>query len=49
MDLLFAVNVAWFFLSHRLEIAKAAQAAGLRVHLVSDIELPEEIRALEEH
>ncbi len=37
-SLLFVANVAWFFLSHRLALAKAAMAAGFRVHLVSDIE-----------
>lgn len=31
--LLFIVNVDWFFLSHRLPIALAAQAAGYEVHL----------------
>lgn len=31
--LLFIVNVDWFFLSHRLAIAKAAQAAGYDVHV----------------
>ena len=31
--LLFIVNVDWFFLSHRLGIAKAAQAAGYDVHV----------------
>ena len=31
--LLFVVNVDWFFLSHRLPIALAAQAAGYEVHL----------------
>lgn len=36
--LLFVVNVAWFFLSHRLPIAQAAMAAGMRVHLASDVE-----------
>jgi glycosyltransferase involved in cell wall biosynthesis len=36
--LLFVVNVAWFFLSHRLALAQAAAAAGFRVHLASDYE-----------
>lgn len=31
--ILFVVNVDWFFLSHRLPIALAAQAAGYEVHL----------------
>ena len=41
--LMFVVNVAWFFLSHRLALAQAAMAAGFRVHLVSDIEDQAEI------
>lgn len=41
--LLFVVNVAWFFLSHRLALAQAAMAAGFKVHLVSDIEDEAEI------
>jgi glycosyltransferase involved in cell wall biosynthesis len=41
--LVFVANVAWFFLSHRLALAKAAMAAGFRVHLVSDIENEAEI------
>ena len=36
--LMFFVNVAWFFLSHRLPLAQAAMAAGFGVHLASDIE-----------
>jgi len=36
--LLFVVNVAWFFLSHRLPLARAAMAAGFDVHLASDAE-----------
>lgn len=35
---MFVVNVAWFFLSHRLALAQAAISAGLRVHLASDLE-----------
>lgn len=35
---MFVVNVAWFFLSHRLPLARAAMAAGFSVHLVSGIE-----------
>ena len=41
--LLFVVNVAWFFLSHRLALAQAAMTAGFKVHLVSDIEDEAEI------
>ena len=44
--LLFVVNVAWFFLSHRLPLAQAAMAAGLRVHLASDVEAESEILAV---
>lgn len=32
-DLLFVVNVDWFFVSHRLPIAMAAMEEGYRVHL----------------
>jgi glycosyltransferase involved in cell wall biosynthesis len=35
---MFVVNVAWFFLSHRLPLARAAMLQGFRVHLVSDLE-----------
>ena len=35
---MFVVNVAWFFLSHRLPLARAAMAAGFGVHLVSGVE-----------
>lgn len=42
MKLLFVVNEPWFFLSHRLPIALAAQEAGYKVHVAtasgSDIE-----------
>ena len=41
--LLFVVNVAWFFLSHRLALARAAMAAGFSVHLASDVEDQSEI------
>jgi len=47
--LMFVVNVAWFFLSHRLPLARAAMAAGLSVHLVSDIEDESEIREVQKH
>src|SRR5579859_5700046 len=36
--LLFVVNVAWFFLSHRLALARAASADGFEVHLASDVQ-----------
>lgn len=35
MRLVIAVNVDWFFLSHRLEVAKAAAEAGWEVHVVT--------------
>ncbi len=35
--LLFVVNVDWFFLSHRLPIALAAQKAGFEVHIATSI------------
>lgn len=35
--LLFVVNVDWFFLSHRLPIARAAARQGFRVHLATTI------------
>jgi glycosyltransferase involved in cell wall biosynthesis len=47
--LLFVVNVAWFFLSHRLPLARAAMAAGFRVHLASDVEDPSETREVQSH
>jgi glycosyltransferase involved in cell wall biosynthesis len=47
--LVFVVNVAWFFLSHRLPLAQAAIAAGFRVHLVSDVEDESEARELPSH
>jgi glycosyltransferase involved in cell wall biosynthesis len=35
--LLFVVNVDWFFMSHRLPIAMAAQQAGYEVHIAANI------------
>lgn len=35
--LLFVVNVDWFFLSHRLPIALAAQASGYEVHIACQL------------
>lgn len=35
--ILYVVNVAWFFLSHRLVLAKAALAAGYEVHVATTI------------
>ena len=45
--LLLNVNVAWFFLSHRIAIARAARAAGFDVHVAADIASDHEIAALE--
>jgi glycosyltransferase involved in cell wall biosynthesis len=45
--LVFVCNVAWFFVSHRLALAKEAKARGYEVHVASDIERPEEARAIE--
>jgi glycosyltransferase involved in cell wall biosynthesis len=44
--LLLNVNVAWFFLSHRLAIARAARAAGFDVHVAGDIASDQELAAL---
>jgi len=46
---MFVVNVAWFFLSHRLALARAALAQGYRVHLASDVEDPSEAREVARH
>ena len=46
--LMFIVNVAWFFLSHRLPLARAAMVAGFRVHLVSDVEDESEAREVQD-
>ena len=45
-SILFIVNAAWFFLSHRLPIARAARAAGYDVHLVADVATTEELSLL---
>lgn len=47
MKLLFNVNAAWFFISHRLEIARAARDAGFEVHVSADVESSEEGERLE--
>lgn len=44
--LLFVCNVAWFFVSHRLELAKAAKAHGYDVHVACDIESADEAQAI---
>lgn len=47
MRLLFNVNVAWFLISHRLEIARAARDRGFEVHVSADFDSPEEVSFLE--
>jgi len=42
--LLFVVNVAWFFTSHRLPVALLAKEAGFEVHLAAVFELGERAR-----
>jgi glycosyltransferase involved in cell wall biosynthesis len=44
--LLFVVNVAWFFLSHRLPLARAASREGFRVYLATTITHERERRAI---
>jgi glycosyltransferase involved in cell wall biosynthesis len=44
--LLLNVNVAWFFLSHRLAVARAARDAGFDVHVTADIGSDEEVAAI---
>jgi glycosyltransferase involved in cell wall biosynthesis len=46
-SILFVVNAAWFFLSHRLPIARAARAAGYDVHLLAGVTSAVEASALE--
>lgn len=45
--LLFVVNVAWFFISHRLAIARAAREAGYDVHVLAAFDDPKEIARIE--
>jgi glycosyltransferase involved in cell wall biosynthesis len=45
--LLFVVNVGWFFLSHRLPVARAARDAGFEVHVACDVESAEEVARVE--
>ena len=47
--LMFVLNGARFFLSHRLPLAQAAIAAGFRVHVVSDVEDESEAREVQKH
>jgi hypothetical protein len=44
--LLFNVNIAWFFISHRLPIARAARDAGFEVHVSGDIDSDAEMAAI---
>ncbi len=44
--LLFVCNVAWFFLSHRLPLARAARAAGYEVHVAAGVESEQEERRI---
>lgn len=46
--LLFVVNAAWFFLSHRLTLARAASRAGYEVHIAAGAAVPDEVRKIEE-
>ena len=47
MKLLINVNAAWFLISHRLEIARAARDAGYEVHVAADVESSAEQEQLE--
>lgn len=47
MRLLLNVNAAWFLISHRMEIARAARDAGFEVHVSADVESTEEQSTLE--
>jgi len=46
--LLFICNVAWFFISHRIALAKAARDQGYDVHVACDVENPAEIRMIQD-
>lgn len=47
--LLFVVNVAWFFVSHRLSLALSAQAAGYDVHVAAAPDDAEALATLRSH
>ena len=47
MRILFNVNAAWFLISHRLEIARAARDAGFEVHVAAGVESSAEKKRLE--
>lgn len=36
--LLFVVNIAWFFISHRLELARVARSKGFEVHVATGVD-----------
>jgi glycosyltransferase involved in cell wall biosynthesis len=44
--LLFVVNAAWFFISHRLPLAEAARRAGYDVHIATGAATADEIQLL---
>jgi len=44
--LLFNAKVAWFFISHRLPLARAARDAGYEVHVAADLDSEEEAATL---
>jgi len=45
--LLYVVNAAWFFISHRLPLAEAAKQMGYEVHIAAGTATAEEIQLLE--
>jgi glycosyltransferase involved in cell wall biosynthesis len=45
-SIFFFCNVGWYFISHRLALAKAAKARGYDVHVACDIESPVEAETL---
>src|ERR1700733_8642511 len=45
--LLLNLNLAWFLISHRLPIVRAARAEGYEVHVAASISAPEELAILE--
>lgn len=47
LRLLFNVNVAWFLISHRIGIARAARDAGFEVHVAADVDSEDEVTSLE--
>lgn len=47
MRLLINVNVAWFLISHRIGVARAARDAGFEVHVAADVDSVDEASSLE--